>query len=177
VLLIRNKDREYNNRLASFATRLCRQRIEHERTAQLRWAFRGPRGHDFAQMGLTFINRALPTWLVVHVQKSDFHLIKVLCDCLVIVARNVLCLAQVVFSYFVLHSSKIPFVHTTKVTHLRSLQFRQPDVVNCVVRRVYLTIIAKLSQKQISAVSGLWINLYVHVDLCLNLLTFIGDLW
>jgi len=43
---------------------------------------------------------------------------------------------QVVFSYFILHSSKIPLVHTTKVTHLRSLLFRQPDGVNCVVRRV-----------------------------------------
>jgi len=49
----------------------------------------------------------------------------------------VLCLAQVVFSHFVLHSSKIRLVLTTKVTHLRSLLFRQPDGVNCVVRRVY----------------------------------------
>ena len=44
----------------------------------------------------------------------------------------------VVFSYFVLHSSKIPFVLTTKVVHLRSLLFRQPDGVNCVVRTVFL---------------------------------------
>jgi len=42
-----------------------------------------------------------------------------------------------VFSYFVLHSSKIPLVFTTKVTHLRRLLFRQPDGVNCVVRRIY----------------------------------------
>jgi len=48
-----------------------------------------------------------------------------------------LCLAQVVFSYFVLHSSKTLLVSTSKVTHLRSLLFRQPDGVNCVVRRVY----------------------------------------
>jgi len=36
VLLLRNKDREYNNPLASFATCLSRQRIGHARTAQLR---------------------------------------------------------------------------------------------------------------------------------------------
>jgi len=39
--------------------------------------------------------------------------------------------------YFVLHSSKIPLVLTTKVTQLRSLLYRQPDGVNFVVRRVY----------------------------------------
>jgi len=41
LLLLRNKDQEYNNPLASFATSLCWQRIGHERTVQLRWAFRG----------------------------------------------------------------------------------------------------------------------------------------
>jgi len=51
-------------------------------------------------------------------------------------------LAEVVFSYFVLYSSKIPLVPATKVTPLCSLLFRQPDGVNCVVRRVYLAIIA-----------------------------------
>jgi len=66
--------------------------------------------------------------------------------------KNVLCLAQVVFSYFVLHSSKIPLVLTTKVTHLRNLLFRQPDGVNCEVRRVYFGVVPKQS----SAVSGLW---------------------
>jgi len=50
---------------------------------------------------------------------------------------RLLCLAQVVFSYLILHSSKIPLVLATKVTHLRSLLFREPDEVNCVVRRVY----------------------------------------
>jgi len=35
VLLLHNKDQEYHS-LASFATCLCRQRIGHERTAQLR---------------------------------------------------------------------------------------------------------------------------------------------
>jgi len=61
------------------------------------------------------------------------------------------CLAQVVFSYFILHSSKIPLVlrPTTKVTHLCSLLSRQPDGVNCVVRRVYSAIIAKLSQNKV----------------------------
>jgi len=36
MLLLRNKEQEYNNPLASFATCLCKQRIRHERTAQLR---------------------------------------------------------------------------------------------------------------------------------------------
>jgi len=69
--------------------------------------------------------------------------------CVVIVVKNVLYLALVIFSYFVLHSSKILLVLTTKVTRLRSLLFRQPDGVNCVVRRVYLAIIAKLSQNRV----------------------------
>ena len=50
----------------------------------------------------------LPTCLVVYVQKSDFHLINVFCVVIVIKKRKLLCLAQVVFSYFVLHSNKIP---------------------------------------------------------------------
>ena len=55
---------------------------------------------------------------------------------------------------------------TTKVTHLRNLLFRQPDGVNCVVRRVYLVTLISLSQ-QISAVSGLWMlkPFCVHVGL------------
>jgi len=57
-------------------------------------------------MGLAFIYLALPTCLLVYVQKSDFRLINVFC--VVIAVKNVLCLAQVVFSYFVLYSSKIP---------------------------------------------------------------------
>jgi len=43
----------------------------------------------------------------------------------------------------------MPLMLATKVTHLRSLLFRQPDGVNCVVRRVYLAIIAMLSQKRV----------------------------
>jgi len=39
-----------------------------------------------------------------------------------------------VFYYFVLHSSKIPLLLTTKVRHLRSLLFSQAHGVNCVVR-------------------------------------------
>jgi len=62
---------------------------------------------------------------------------------------RLLCLAQVVLSYFVVCSSKIPLVLTTKVTHLRSLLFRQPDGVHCVVRRVYLAVIAKLSLNRV----------------------------
>ena len=38
--------------------------------------------------------------------------------------------AQIVFSYFVLHRSKTSLVFTTKVTHLRSLLFRQLDRVS-----------------------------------------------
>jgi len=88
-------------------------------------------------MGLAFIYPALPTCLVVYGQKSDFPLINVFCVVIVVKRCRLLCLTQVVFSYFVLHSSKIPLVLTTKVTHLRSLLFRQPAGVNCVVRRVY----------------------------------------
>jgi len=65
---------------------------------------------------------------------------------------RLLCLAQVVFSYFVLHSSNIPLVLTTNVTHLCSLLFSQPDGVTCVVRRIYFGLVLKQS----SAVSGLW---------------------
>jgi len=42
------------------------------------------------------------------------------------------------------HRSKIPFVLTNKVTHLRSLLFRQQDGVYSVVRRAYLAITAEL---------------------------------
>jgi len=98
-------------------------------------------------MGLVLIYPALPTCLAVHVHKSDFHLINMFC--VVIVVKNALYLAQVVFSYFVLHSKKIPLVLATKVTHLRSLLLRQPDGVNCVVRRAYLAITAKPSQNRL----------------------------
>jgi len=101
---------------------------------------------DFALMGLAFIHPALPICLVVYVQKSEFHLINVFC--VVIVIKNVLCLAQLVFAYFVLHSSKIPLVLTTKVTHLRSLLFRQSDGLNCVVLKSLFSNIAKLSQNR-----------------------------
>jgi len=83
VLLLRNKDQEYNNPLASFATRLCWQRSELRTSLSVS----GPPGHDFALMGVAFIYPALPTCLVVYVQKSDFHLINVFC--VVIVAKNV----------------------------------------------------------------------------------------
>jgi len=38
-------------------------------------------------MSLAFIYSTLPTWLVVYVQKSDFHLINVFC--VVIVVKKV----------------------------------------------------------------------------------------
>jgi len=43
--------------------------------------------------------------------------------------KTVLWLAQVVFSYFVLHKSRISLVLTAKVTYLLSLLFRQEDGV------------------------------------------------
>jgi len=86
-------------------------------------------------MALAFVYPALPT--VVYTQKSDFHLINVFCVVTAVKKCKLLRLAQVVFSYFVLHSSKILLVFTTKVTHLRSLLSRQPDGVNFEVRRVY----------------------------------------
>jgi len=88
----------------------------------------GTLGHDFVLMDLAFIYPALPTCLVVYVQKSNFHLINMFC---IMIVKNVLCLAQIVFSYFVLHSSKLTLVLTTEVANLRSL----PDSL---VRRVYL---------------------------------------
>jgi len=88
-------------------------------------------------MGLAFINPPLPTCLVVYAQKSDFHVINLLCVVIVVKNCMLLCLAQVVFSYFVLHSNMIPFVLTTKITHLGSLLFRQPDRVHCVVRSLF----------------------------------------
>jgi len=45
---------------------------------------------------------------------------------------------------FVLHRSKISLVLTTKLTHLRSLLFRQQDKINSAVKRVYLAITTKL---------------------------------
>jgi len=78
-------------------------------------------------MGLAFIYPALPTCLVVYAQKSDCHF------CVVIVVKKLMYPAQVVFSYFVLYRSEIPLVLTTKVILLRSLLFRQPDGVNCVL--------------------------------------------
>jgi len=63
--------------------------------------------------------------------------------------------AQVFFSYFVLHRSKIPSLLTTKVTHLRSLLFREQDGVNSVVRTYYLEITAKLVPTSVA-------NWYIH---------------
>jgi len=78
--LLRNKDQEYNNPLASFATCLCWQRSELRICAkrvgasQSRLCRGGPRVHF----------PALPTCLVVYVQKSDFHLINVFCVVIVV---------------------------------------------------------------------------------------------
>jgi len=83
-------------------------------------------------MGLTFIYPTLPSCIRPEVRL----LINVFCVVMVFKKRKLLCLAQVVF-YFVLHSNKIPLVLTTKVTHLCSQLFRQPDRVNYVVRRLF----------------------------------------
>jgi len=63
--------------------------------------------------------------------------------CVAIVDKKCIMLAQVVFSHFVLHRSKIPLVLTTKATHFRSLLFRQHGI-NSVIRIFYLAITAKL---------------------------------
>jgi len=159
VLLLRSKDQEYNNPLASLATCLCRQRNEL-RTCAKRveglvvttlpwWASRsfirpdGPRVH---LSGPAY----MPSCIGPEV-RLPLHQRILWSDCCKKKCR-LLCLAQVVFSYFVLHSSKIPLVLTTKVTHLRSLLFRQTDGINFVVRRVSF----EGARKQSSAFSGLW---------------------
>jgi len=90
VLLLRNNDLEYNNPLASFATCLCsrRQMSGHERTAcvvALSMLGASRSRLCLALTGLAFIYPALPTCLVVYVQKLDFHLINMFC--VVIVAK------------------------------------------------------------------------------------------
>jgi len=75
VLLLRDKDQEYSNPLASLQPASAGKGPNCE----LALSVSGPRGHDFTLMGLAFIYLALPTCLVVYVQKSDFHLINVIC--------------------------------------------------------------------------------------------------
>ena len=133
VLFLRNKDQEYNNPLASFTTCLCWQRSELRTCAKRVGGLAvttlpdGPRVHFSG-----------PAYMLSCIRPEvRFPLDQcILCsDCCK--KCKLLCLVQVVFSYFVLYSSKIPLVLTIKVTHLRSLLFRQPDGVNFVVRRVY----------------------------------------
>ena len=114
MLLLPKKDQEQNNPLASFATYHSRRMIGHERTAsRSRLCPDGPCVHLSS-------SAYMPSCIRPEV-RLPLHQ-RVLCsDCF---KKNVLCLAQVVFSYFVLHRhnrSKIPLVITTKVTHLRSL--------------------------------------------------------
>ena len=85
-------------------------------------ASRSPLCRD-ALMDLAFIYSALPICLVVYVQKSDFHLTNnVFCTVIVVKKCRILCLAQRDFSYFVLHSSKIPGAYDQSYT------FAQPTV-------------------------------------------------
>ena len=175
MLLLRNKDQDRNNPLASFATCLCGQKSDMSElhictvTLSVSGASRsrlcpdGPRVHLSSVAYMPSCKRPevrLP--LDQRVFCGDF------CK-----KCRLLCLAQVVFSYFVLHSSKIPLVLMTNVAHLRSLLFRHPDGANCIVRRVYFGVVPK----QINAVSGLWkLTLFVQVGLSPYLLTFVGDL-
>ena len=93
MLLLCNEDQEYNNPLQVSQPASAGEGSD---TCELRKAYRGPRDHDFALMGLSFIYPALPTCLVVYVQKSDFQLINVFR--VVIVVKNVLCLVQAAIS-------------------------------------------------------------------------------
>jgi len=66
---------------------------------------------DVEKRNNLMLTRLTPGATLVYVTKSEFHLINVFC--VVTVVRK--WLAQVVFSYFVLHRCKIPLVLTTKV--------------------------------------------------------------
>jgi len=63
------------------------------------------------------------------------------------------------------HRSKIPLVLTTKVTHLRSLLFRQQNRVNGVVRRVYLAITAKLDPMVMLSPCNLPSSIFVTISI------------
>jgi len=108
VLLLHNKDQGYNNPLASFATTcLCRQSIGH---SELLPASAG-KGSDMSVTLSVSVGSRSRLCLDQRV-------------CVVIVAKNVLCLAQVVFSYSVLNSRKMPLVLTIN----QSCTFAQPAV-------------------------------------------------
>jgi len=102
-------------------------------------------------MGLAFI---YPTSLVVYAQKSDFHMINLFCAVIVVKKCRLLCLAQAVFSYCVLHSSKI--------LYLWCLRPRLHICAAC-CSASQMELIVQLEEsilggvpKQSSAVSGLW---------------------
>jgi len=83
-------------------------------------------------MGFAFIYLALPTCLLVYVQKSDFHLINVFC---VVIGRKKCSMSRPgsLLLFCTAEQQETFLMHTTKFTNLCSLLFRQPDGVNCVV--------------------------------------------
>jgi len=93
------------------------------------------------------VEREVKPGPVVYVQKSHFHLIDVFSVVIVVKKCILVSPGTAVFSYFVLHRSKMPLVLTIKVTRLRSLLFREQDRDNSVAKRVYLAITAKLIPK------------------------------
>jgi len=107
VLLLRNKDQKYNNRLASFATCLCKWAnwalaLSLSGASRSRLCPDGPRVHLYGPAYMPICTR--PEVRFPLDQRTIF------CVAIVVKKRKLLCLAQVVFSYFVLHSNKIPLV-------------------------------------------------------------------
>jgi len=175
VLLLRNKDQECNNALASFATCLCWQRSELHTCTKRRFFLRRfrdpiwvPRIREnyhrvpavrenrvrtdpyrapniFLKKNLAkrvgaSRSRLCPNGPLVHLSgpaympgcirpEVKFPLDqRILCsDCCK--KCRLLCLAQVVFSYFILHGGKIPLLLTTKVTLLRSCSYSQMELI------------------------------------------------
>ena len=126
------KNEEYNNPQASFATCLCvsaGKRANCALALSVSGASRSRLFPDGPRVHLSYMTSCMRPDVRFPLDQ------RILCgDCCK--KCRLLCLGQVI-SYFVLHSSKIPLVLTTKVTHLRSLLFRQLDGLNCVVRRAY----------------------------------------
>jgi len=108
VLLSRNEDQEYNNPLANSQPASadkganCALALSVSGASRSRLCPDGPRVH--------LSGPAYMPSCVLYVQTSDFHLINVFCVVIVVRKGKLLCLVQVVFSYFVLHSNKIAYL-------------------------------------------------------------------
>jgi len=107
VLLLRSKDHKSNNPLASFATCLCRQRNELRTCAKCAGGLAvttlpgcpdGPRIH---LSGSAY----MPSCIGPEIRLPLYQ--RIFCGVIVVKKCRLLCLAHVVFSYLVLHSSKI----------------------------------------------------------------------